>query len=381
MYCPICGEEITRSDWRCEGCGTDLRRVIREEYWDKKEEPQSNNKVAERFRPIERSIEFMESWRSIHKTRRRPLLYTAIALAVLLLVLILGWWAFKDPAGERGTEDRTNTASAVSDTSDIPPPVSQPTITEEELKARLQAWETAWEKTAETKKIAEYASFYADDFTYGGKTRDEYLKKRSQEASVSAVIMVEISNLQVTIEGGKAVTSFRQDYLSDTFGDSGIKKLTWVKRGDNLLIISEEFQPSTLPPQMTQAQVQEQILAWRKAWEELAIKKELGTLPNFYSADFKSSKGGSLENFLQQKLAVAQKSAIIAIDIKNLKISILGDKAVASFHQSFRSESYADEGTKFLLFKLENGKPKIVKEGFHLKRKLPTIDVTDFWGD
>lgn len=373
MYCPICGEEITRSDWRCEGCGTDLRRVIREEYWDKKEQLPTNNKVAERFKPVERSIEFMESWRSIHKTRKRPLIYTGVALVVLVVVLLLGWWAFKDPGEE--TESGQVSSSTAESTS------VQPPMTEDEVKARLEAWRTAWEKTAQTKKVAEYGAFYAPEFMYGGKNKDEFLKKRAQEASVSAIIMVEISDLRIAIEGDKAVTTFKQDYLSDAFSDSGTKKLTWIKRPDGLFIISEEFQPSTPPAQMTQAQIQENILAWRKAWEELAIKKELGALPSFYSADFKTSTGGTLEKFLNQKLAVAQKSAIIAIDIRDLKISILGDKAIASFHQSFRSESYADEGTKFLLFKLEGGKPKIVREGFHLKRKLPTIDLNDFWGD
>lgn len=380
MYCPICGKEVTRFDWRCEGCGTDLRRVIREEYWDEKEQLPGADEVAERFRPVERSIEFMESWRSIHKSRRRPLLYTAVAIGVLGIAVILVVWAFKAPLNESEQAQKLPPAPAGRE-EENPSPPSPIVITEEDVKARLQAWKSAWEKTAETKKVSEYGVFYAEDFNFNGKSKEEYLKKRAKEASVSAIIIVEVSDLRVNVEGNRAVATFRQDYLSDNFSDSGTKKLTWEKRGEGLFIVSEEFNAATPPAKMTRTQVQEIVFTWRKAWEELAIKKELGSLPTFYSSDFKTSKGAPLDDFLNQKLAVARQSAIIAIDIRDLKISILNDKAVASFHQAFRSESYADEGTKFLLFKLEEGKPKIFREGFHLKRKLPPINVTDFWGD
>ena len=197
----------------------------------------------------------------------------------------------------------------------------------------------------------------------------------------NAIIIIEISDVKVTMEGDRVISVFNQNYFCDRFSDAGKKKLTWVKKGPNFLIAAEEFEDHTPAARVSIAQVKEQILGWRKAWEELAIKHELGTLPNYYDPEFKSAAGSSLEAYLNKKLAVAKKSAIIAIDISNINASVLGDRAIASFNQSFRSESYADEGTKILMFKVINGKPVITMEGFHLKKTLQSLDVDDFWGD
>lgn len=239
----------------------------------------------------------------------------------------------------------------------------------------------AWRKTIETKKTDVLATFYSDTFrTASGKDKNAYMSARLKEAQSTTFAVIEIGEPEIGVNGADATAKFTQTYLSDRFSDSGSKTLTIVREGSGLKITSETFQDATPAPQISTDKVKATILDWRKAWEDVAINKKLGDLPSYYHPDFKGSGGKSLDATMAAKLNVAKGFSILAVDVQNLRISVLGDQAVASFTQVFKSDKFGDKGKKILVFKIEKGHPLITQELFYLQGKVAPIKFEDFWG-
>lgn len=394
MFCPICSKEVLREDWRCEGCGTDLRRVIREEYWAELGGPRRKDSSSDdRFRPQE-TRPVTESWRSLHKSSHRGFLFVGIGSAILAALILLLYFAFRKtpPAAPPHTVQnppaatQTNPKPAPAPVAASPQTPAAPapigSASEDEIKKRIDAWRVAWQQAAEIKKIDNYGAFYADDFKYvpSGKSKSEFLRARSTEAKAAAIILIENGEPKIKVEGDLATVTFNQIYMSDRFCDAGIKTLVLARRSPKLLIISEDFTDKTPDAQINPSQLNDRIIAWRKAWEDLPIKGDATNLKSFYDPDFKSLSGRSLSSHMELKLSQAKKSTVFAIDIKGIQSSILGDRAVVSFKQTFKSDTFSDEGVKILAFHLVNNKLLITMEDFRHSKKLPALKMDKFWG-
>ena len=411
MYCPKCGKEIHRGAWQCEHCGADLRKILREEFWGKSEPEDGSESSGSRYRIPEGTVSGI-GWRNIHKTRGPAIVLTSIGLVTLVLLILVLFFAFRsgppqkesaveaantvvtqtespqnitaqpettstvNPAPEAGTQPPPSSASATTETSALSGP-----ITSDEVKSFLQNWLMAWRKTIETKKTDVLAAFYSDGFkTASGKDKNAYMSARLKEAQSTTFAVIEIGEPEIGVNGADATAKFTQTYLSDRFSDSGSKTLTIVREGSGLKITSETFQDATPAPQISTDKVKATILDWRKAWEDVAINKKLGDLPSYYHPDFKGSGGKSLDATMAAKLNVAKGFSILAVDVQNLRISVLGDQAVASFTQVFKSDKFGDKGKKILVFKIEKGHPLITQELFYLQGKVAPIKFEDFWG-
>jgi len=402
MFCPLCGKEVVREDWRCEGCGSDLRRVMREEYWGEIGGAKKRDESGDRF--VQPDIPpIIEGWRSMHKERGRGLLFLGIGSAVSAVLILLLYFAFRknptpgQPAKggnapvvtQAGGDNRHATPHAGAQTPAPAAPKSPPAVaptgpgaTDVEVKKRIEAWSIAWQQTAETKKMDVFASYYADDFRYtpSGKSKSDFIHSRAGEAKAATIILIENGEPKIKEESDRITVSFSQTYMSDRFSDAGLRTLVFAKRSPKLLIVSEDFADQTPDAQISPTQLSDRIMSWRKAWEELPIKGDASNLKAFYDPDFKTSSGRPLNSLLDLRLSQAKKSTVFAIDISSIQPSILGDRAVVSFKQTFKSDTFSDEGIKILAFHLVKGKLFITTESFRPIKKLPALKMDKFWG-
>jgi tetratricopeptide (TPR) repeat protein len=105
-----------------------------------------------------------------------------------------------------------------------------------EVEAAVRTWAGAWS----SKDMTGYLGAYASNFTPpGGQARKAWESDRRARIEPRARIGVDVSNLEVTVEGDKATARFRQDYTSDTLNVTSRKTLDMVKSGNRWLIVRE----------------------------------------------------------------------------------------------------------------------------------------------
>ncbi|MDZ7735542.1 MAG: tetratricopeptide repeat protein [Gammaproteobacteria bacterium] len=101
----------------------------------------------------------------------------------------------------------------------------------------VRDWAAAWSN----QDVEAYLGFYADGFLPpAGMSRGDWAEQRRERLSAPEFIRVDIDNVRVNPLGpGVVQVRFRQDYESDTYGDSVIKTLLMKHDGDRWLIAEE----------------------------------------------------------------------------------------------------------------------------------------------
>ena len=98
----------------------------------------------------------------------------------------------------------------------IKPVISKPALScsTEVISSRVNDWAKSWRQ----KDYETYSKFYADKFAPEPPlTRDEWASQRKQRLSIPGKINLELSNVQITCDGDKAVAKFDQDYSVTTY--------------------------------------------------------------------------------------------------------------------------------------------------------------------
>lgn len=119
-----------------------------------------------------------------------------------------------------------------------PAAVPQPTAIEAVKKA-LAGWADAWS----SKDFPRYESYYAKTFApEEGRTRLQWASDRAVRFAKPGNITVVIDDLKVsTPSENTAVTEFHQTYTSSNYRDVSIKRLDWVREGDQWKIQHEQM--------------------------------------------------------------------------------------------------------------------------------------------
>lgn len=105
-----------------------------------------------------------------------------------------------------------------------------------EVEAAVRSWAAAWSSKDMSGYLGAYASSFAPP---GGQARKAWESDRRARIEPRTRIGVDVSNLEVTVEGDKATARFRQDYTSDTLNVTSRKTLDLVKSGNRWLIVRE----------------------------------------------------------------------------------------------------------------------------------------------
>lgn len=142
-----------------------------------------------------------------------------------------------DATAKPGKEklDKASTTSLNQPTADTPPPATG-TNPREKVSQAVQAWAKAWS----TKNMNAYLGAYDSSFRPpNGRTRQAWEQDRRDRIVGRNSISVEISNLDVKLQGEKAVVTFRQNYKADSISASSRKTLELVQRNGRWLISRE----------------------------------------------------------------------------------------------------------------------------------------------
>ena len=102
-----------------------------------------------------------------------------------------------------------------------------------------------WAKSWQNKNLDKYFSYYSANFTLGYFEDNELWKKdRIKRISSKNKIKILIKDLSTEFIIGdeeKAFATFKQEYISESYSDEVIKKITLIKNNDMWLIESEEL--------------------------------------------------------------------------------------------------------------------------------------------
>ena len=101
----------------------------------------------------------------------------------------------------------------------------------------------AWRQTWQSKDIDHFASFYAPDFRKGGFDYQGFLTKKKRLFRKPGAISIDISYLEISAEGNRAIARFVQRFKSPYFSDVGGKILILTKSHLSWKIASETWQP------------------------------------------------------------------------------------------------------------------------------------------
>ncbi len=105
-----------------------------------------------------------------------------------------------------------------------------------EVSAAVQAWATAWA----AKDMKGYLSAYGKEFNPPGKqTRAAWEKEREARIVGKSKITVQVSDLNVSMNGSKATARFRQAYSADSLNVTSRKTLDLVETNGRWLIVRE----------------------------------------------------------------------------------------------------------------------------------------------
>jgi ketosteroid isomerase-like protein len=105
-----------------------------------------------------------------------------------------------------------------------------------EVEAAVHAWAAAWS----SKDVGGYLGAYGKEFDPPGKmSRAAWESERRARIVGKSKISVQISDLNVSVNGNKAVARFKQAYSADSLKVSSRKTLDLVKSGDRWTIVRE----------------------------------------------------------------------------------------------------------------------------------------------
>ena len=105
-----------------------------------------------------------------------------------------------------------------------------------EVTAAVQAWAAAWA----AKDMRAYLAAYGKDFDPPGRmTRAAWEKEREARIVGKSKITVQVSDLNVSVNGNKATARFRQAYSADSLNVSSRKTLDLVESNGRWLIVRE----------------------------------------------------------------------------------------------------------------------------------------------
>jgi Tfp pilus assembly protein PilF/ketosteroid isomerase-like protein len=105
-----------------------------------------------------------------------------------------------------------------------------------EVESAVRAWATAWA----TKDMSGYLNAYGKEFDPPGKqSRQAWEAERRSRIMGKSKISVQISDLNVAVNGNRAVARFKQAYSADALHVASRKTLELVKSGDRWTIVRE----------------------------------------------------------------------------------------------------------------------------------------------
>lgn len=137
---------------------------------------------------------------------------------------------------------RPPAAAPAAATPAAPPPAPAPATASasgtdsKDVEAAVRAWAAAWA----AKDMNGYLGAYGKEFDPpGNQSRGTWEEERRKRIVGKSRISVNLSDIAVSVSGGKATAKFRQEYKADALSVSSRKVLDLVRAGDRWVIVRE----------------------------------------------------------------------------------------------------------------------------------------------
>ena len=105
-----------------------------------------------------------------------------------------------------------------------------------EVEQAVRAWAQAWSERDMGRYLAAYDATFE---TPGRQSRNAWEQERRARILGKSRITVQLMDLQITVQGQRAVAKFRQDYKADTLAILSRKTLELARTGNRWLIVRE----------------------------------------------------------------------------------------------------------------------------------------------
>jgi tetratricopeptide (TPR) repeat protein len=116
------------------------------------------------------------------------------------------------------------------------PTVAAPADGAREVEQAVRAWAQAWSERDMGRYLAAYDATFE---TPGRQGRSAWEQERRARILGKSRITVQLLDLQVTVQGQRAVAKFRQDYKADALSILSRKTLELARTGNRWLIVKE----------------------------------------------------------------------------------------------------------------------------------------------
>lgn len=219
---------------------------------------------------------------------------------------------------------------------------------EEKIKEFLFKWKNAWE----SKVFKNYINFYSKNFSSNGQNYSQFSNIKQKALAQSDELKISIKDIKIEDRANNYLVSFKQDYWTPNYQDSGIKTLILENNNDSFFIIDEMWSEiaDTIPNLNEMNLTPEKRLkylidSWKEAWENKNFSRYIA----LYSQNF-SDGNRSFHEFYDHKQALFKNTNSVSVKINNIKIFQENGFWCAQFSQNFSTGEYQDFGLKTLYY-------------------------------
>jgi len=247
------------------------------------------------------------------------------------------------------------------------------------VKNELEKVLTAWNKGYFEGNIKAIDALYLNGHLIKDKKRDQLLTRMANVKNLSQHYLLEPRDVSILHQNNNAVIVFDQitDINKDSSFEGSFIKLSLQKINNKWFLIDEpgvtaatavastHDVPASSPisnrretdSSSSYESVRKTVLKWADSWKS----GNMAAYKSCYTSNFRA-QGMSLNEWVNHKINVREKSGNISVRVSNLKITGNNQQAAATFTQHYSSKILKSSGGKRLELRKVNGEWKIYRE-------------------
>jgi murein L,D-transpeptidase YafK len=241
------------------------------------------------------------------------------------------------------------------------------------VRNELEKILASWTKGYIEGNINAIDTLYLKDHQIKGKKREQLSKQLSNIKNINQHFILEPKDISILQQNNDAVIVFDQitDINKDNSFEGSFNKLALQKFNNKWFIIDDVVAPAPASAQKAKSQttfrpdmeppskeaVRKLITRWAESWKS----GNMAVYRSCYTSGFRS-QGMTLNEWVNHKIAVRERSKNIIIRIDNLRISGDNNQSTATLTQHYSSNLLKNKGTKKLELRKINGEWKIYRE-------------------
>jgi capsular exopolysaccharide synthesis family protein len=224
---------------------------------------------------------------------------------------------------------------------------------ESSIEDFVENWRRSWQEG----DVQAYIGCYHPEFKARGMDIQEWKNYKNDLFNRTPERDVQISDINVELDGALAKVSFKQQYQTKNYQGYGSKTLLLVSHQGNWSILDESYESLPAEVEPVELEIQRFIENWRRAWEQGNLKAYM----DCYHPQFETKKM-DFHHWKKHKQDVFAQSARRNIEISDTHIESNGSNAVVTFKQRYETAKHRDVGLKTLHLLHHQNYWTIVKE-------------------